>query len=158
MSGNEGIHYICSKSQNFTKSKNKNKTQDNSNRKLSLKISLQWRNDGRGGVSNHQPHHCLLNRLFRRRSKKASKLRITGFAVTGEFPAQMASNAVNISIWWRHYDRLSKWGLYYSAFNMLSRKHKSLDSSVLTLLFNPGHDLITQYNSRAVCFHVGCGF
>ena len=26
--------------------------------------------NGRDGVSNRQPHHCLLNRLFRRRSKK----------------------------------------------------------------------------------------
>ena len=30
------------------------------------------------GVSNHQPHDCLLNRLFRHRSKKTSKLRVTG--------------------------------------------------------------------------------
>ena len=29
------------------------------------------------------PHHCLLNRLFRRRSKKTSKLRVTGLC--GEF-------------------------------------------------------------------------
>ena len=55
------------------------------------------------GVSNHQPHHCLLNRLFRRRSKKTSKLRVTGLCVgnspqTGEFPAQMASDAENVSI------------------------------------------------------------
>ena len=34
-----------------------------------------------GGVSNHQPHDCLLNRLFRRRSKKTSKLRVTGLCV-----------------------------------------------------------------------------
>ena len=40
---------------------------------------LQWRHNGRGSVSNHQPHHCLLNCLFRRRSKKTSKLRVTGF-------------------------------------------------------------------------------
>ena len=33
----------------------------------------QWRHNGRDGVSNHQPHHCLLNRLFRRTSKKTSK-------------------------------------------------------------------------------------
>ena len=26
---------------------------------------------------------------------------------TGEFPAQMASNAENVSIWWRHHD--SNW-------------------------------------------------
>ena len=34
--------------------------------------SLQWRHNECDGVSNHQPHDCLLNRLFRRRSKKIS--------------------------------------------------------------------------------------
>ena len=34
---------------------------------------LRWRHNGHDGVSNHQPHHCLLNRLFGRRSKKTSK-------------------------------------------------------------------------------------
>ena len=58
-------------------------------------------------VSNHQPHLCLLNCLFRRRSKKISKLRVTGLftenaPATGEFPAQMDSNAENVPIWWRH--------------------------------------------------------
>ena len=42
-------------------------------------ITLQWRHNGHEGVSNHQLHDCLLNRLFRRRSKKPSKLRVTGF-------------------------------------------------------------------------------
>ena len=70
--------------------------------------SLQWRHSGRNSVSNHQPHHYSLNRLFRRRSKKTPKLRITGLCagnspVTGEFPAQIASNAENVSIWWRHH-------------------------------------------------------
>ena len=41
-------------------------------------VSLQWRHNGCDDVSNHQPYHCLLNHLFRRRSKKTSKLRITG--------------------------------------------------------------------------------
>ena len=41
-------------------------------------VSLQWRHNGCDRVSNHQPQHCLLNGLFRRRSKKASKLRATG--------------------------------------------------------------------------------
>ena len=40
-------------------------------------IAWQWRQNGRDSVSNHQPHDCLLNRLFRRRSKKTSKLRVT---------------------------------------------------------------------------------
>ena len=42
-----------------------------------------------------------LNRLFRRRSNKTSKLRVT---VLCEFPAEMASNAENVSIWWRHHE------------------------------------------------------
>ena len=70
-------------------------------------VALQWRSNGRNGVSNHQPRDGLLNRLFRCRSKITSKLRVTGLCVgnspvTGEFPAQRASNAENVSIWWRH--------------------------------------------------------
>ena len=72
--------------------------------------SLQWRHNDHDGVSNHQPHGCLLNCLFRRRSKKTSKLRVTGLCawnspVTGEFRAQRASNADLFSIWWRHHVR-----------------------------------------------------
>ena len=33
-------------------------------------IALLWRHNEHNGVSNHQPHHCLLDRLFRRRPKK----------------------------------------------------------------------------------------
>ena len=70
--------------------------------------ALRWRHYGRESISNHQPHRCLLNRLFRRRSKKTSKLRVTGLCAghspgTGEFRAQMASNAENVSIWVRHH-------------------------------------------------------
>ena len=70
--------------------------------------TLQWRHNEHDGVSDHQPHDCLLNRLFRRSSKKISKLRVTGLCVwnspmTGEFPAQRASNADDVSIWWRHH-------------------------------------------------------
>ena len=55
--------------------------------------ALQWRNNECDGVSNHQPHDCLLNRSFMRRSKKTSKLHVTGICegnspVTGEFPTQ----------------------------------------------------------------------
>ena len=69
--------------------------------------AIQWRHNERHGISNHQPHGCLLNRLFRCRSKKIPKLRVTGLCVgnspvTGEFPAQRANNAESVSIWWRH--------------------------------------------------------
>ena len=41
-------------------------------------ISLQWRHNGRDYVPNHQPHDCFPNRLLSCRSKKTSKLRVTG--------------------------------------------------------------------------------
>ena len=71
-------------------------------------FSLHWRYNGGDCVSNHQPHDCLLKRLFRRRSKKTSKLRVTGLCETSpgtdEFPApQMGSTAENVYIWWRHH-------------------------------------------------------
>ena len=89
---------------------------------------LQWRHHECYGISNHQPHDCLISRLFRHRSKKTSKLRITGFcegnpSVTGEFPAQRASNTENISIWWRHHN-VCVCGPYcqHSALVILSNK------------------------------------
>ena len=62
----------------------------------------QWRHNGRDGVPHHQPHDCLLNHLFRRRSKKTP--------VTGEFPAQRknVSTRKNVSIWWRHHDVIKR--------------------------------------------------
>ena len=94
---------------NFTKNNSPiNLTENFENEKFR---PLQWRHNGHDGVSNHQPHLCLLNRLVRRRSKKTSKLRVTGLCagnapVTSEFPAQMASNAENVSIWWRHHAQI----------------------------------------------------
>ena len=78
--------------------------------------------NGRDGASTHQPRDCLLNHLFRRRSKKSFKLRVTGLCagnspVTGEFPAQMSSNAENIFIWWRHH--------VCSFTALLFRRHKT---------------------------------
>ena len=78
-----------------------------------MHFSLQWRHNETDGVSNHQPRDCLLNSLFMHRSKKTSKLRVIGLCagnspVTGEFPAQRANNAENVSIWWRHHERCWK--------------------------------------------------
>ena len=71
-------------------------------------IPLQWRHNGRDGVSNHRRHDCLPNRFFRRRSRKTSNPRVTDLCegnlpVTGEFAAQRSSNAENVSIRWRHH-------------------------------------------------------
>ena len=75
--------------------------------------SLQWRHNEQDSVPNHQRLDCLLNLLFRRRSKTTSKLPVAGLCegnspVIGEFPAQRASYAENASIGWRHH----AWRLY----------------------------------------------
>ena len=74
------------------------------------------------GVSNHQPIDCLLNRLFKRRSKETSKFRATGLCAgilpgTGEFPHKWTVTeesrfdemakidyhwSLLFSSWWRH--------------------------------------------------------
>ena len=107
--------------------------------------TLPWHQHGHEGVSNHQPHCCLLNRSFWRRSKKTSKLRVTGFcagnsSATGEFPAQMASNAESVSIWWRHHDMIS---CYRSPFD------SHCNSMVLFLFCNT-----TLWSSLVVFYNV----
>ena len=74
-----------------------------------LQQTLHWRHNGRDSVSNHRRLDCLLNRLFRRRSTKISKLRVTAICegsspVTGEFPSKRASNTENVSIRLRHHE------------------------------------------------------
>ena len=63
--------------------------------------TLQWRHNERDGISNHQPHDCLLNCLFKRREN--IKAPVTGLCA-GNSPA---SNTENVSIWclkwWRHH-------------------------------------------------------
>ena len=56
--------------------------------------------------------------------KKTSKLHVTvlhvgNSPVTGEFAAQMASNAENVSIWWRHHDNVDYFP-YFSVFELLA--------------------------------------
>ena len=73
-------------------------------------LSLQWRHNEHDADSNHRRFNCLLNHLFRRRSKIAWNLRVTGpregnSPVAIEFPAQWARDAENISIWWRHHGK-----------------------------------------------------
>ena len=63
--------------------------------------SLQWRHNEHNVVSNHRRLHRLLCRLFRCRSEKSSKFRITGLCewnspVTSGFPSQRDSKAGNL--------------------------------------------------------------
>ena len=96
---------------------------------LSKFFPIQWRHDERDGVSNHRLHDCLLNRLLRRRSKKTSKPYVTALCarnspVTGEFPAQTASDAENVSISWRHH---AEHMVLWLVFNFAGRKFQTLE-------------------------------
>ena len=105
-------------------------------------IPLQRRHYGHYGVSNHQPHDCLLNRLFRRRKKITSRLRVTGFCagnspVTGEFPTQRASNAEKVFIWWRNHDH--RWSQFrcvlpYVRNNLPTTFTNTTEQSLWTIL------------------------
>ena len=105
-----------------------------------FKHTLLWRHNEPDGVSNQLPHDCSLNRLFWRRSKKTSRLRITGRCarnspVTGEFPAQRSSNAENVSIWWRHHDMDITENTRRDEMNEMG--WRNLETSLHTLVTSP---------------------
>ena len=53
----------------------------------------------------------------RKHQSSASLAFVRGIHRTGEFPAQMASNAENVSIWWRHHVGLNNsWMIHHVAF------------------------------------------
>ena len=56
-------------------------------------LSLEWRHNEHHSVSDHQPHDCLINRLFRPRSNKTSKLRVTGLCA-GNSPVTIRTISV----------------------------------------------------------------
>ena len=65
--------------------------------------SLRWRHNELDGVSDHQPH-VYSGADQRKHQSSASLAFVRGNSQgTGEFPAQMASNAENVFIWWRHH-------------------------------------------------------
>ena len=113
----------------------------------------------RHSVWNHQPHDCFLNRLFRHRSKKASKLRVTGL-FAGNFPAQMASNAENVSIWWRHHEIWQHKPLSFYiqpiSLNIFHRNSNSVEISFCSH-FDPVKEIATNFAhfaelcSRGMC-------
>ena len=79
-----------------------------------MAITLQWYLNERDSVSNHQPHNCLLKPLFRRRSKKTSKLVSLAY-VRGirrwpiNSPHRGPLPRKNVSIWWRHHEQTQCW-------------------------------------------------
>ena len=64
---------------------------------------LEWRHDGRDGVLNHKsPDLRLFTQPF---IQEQIQENVTGLCARNSpvIPAQMASNAENVSIWWHHH-------------------------------------------------------
>ena len=111
-----------------------------------MHTTLPWCYNEHDSILNHCHQKCLLNRLLRRRSKKTSKLLVTGLCegnspVTGEFPTQRASNAkkgfhLMMSSWTLESDLLHNTSIYMvdscSAW-LLQIIHVSMGSSVNAL-------------------------
>ena len=106
-------------------------------------MTKQWCNNEPNGISNGQPRDCLLNCIFWYRWKKTSKLRVTGFSagnspVTGEFPAQRASNLVNVYIWWCDHEHFQTWSSYLTFLvNTLrpSQNNHHFPDNIFTCIF-----------------------
>ena len=103
--------------------------------------SLLWRLNRRECVSIHQPRgdSCL----FSHRSMKTSKLRVTGLCkgnspVIGEFLAQRASNAENVSIliWWCHHVVMKINGALDKLFAIrVVVNHKYIQSRMIFIIY-----------------------
>ena len=111
---------------------------------VSSNLHITVRHNGRDSVSNHQPHHCLLNRLFRRRSKKTSKLRVTGLCV-GNSPE---------TFWWRHHDSCN----YFSWLGLNSSSIWYFMLSELILWYDIQHILSGWSTSVAIDTPGTCGY
>ena len=92
---------------------------------------LRWRHNDQDGVSNHQPHGCLLNRLFRRRSNKTSKLRNTGLCV-GNSPVPVNSP---------HKGPVTRKMLPFDDVIMAKSTSRGQDSGGVTAYLTPGNRL-----------------
>ena len=86
---------------------------------------LQWRHNGCDGVSNHSVS-IVCSTVFlgadqRKRQKSVSLATCEGNPpVTGGFPSQRASNAINGLIWWCHH---SKWMLSFHVKGLEIRRY-----------------------------------
>ena len=64
--------------------------------------SLQWRHNECDGLSNHRRFDCLFHAQIKENIKAPRHKPLWG-EFTGDRPTRRASNAKNVSIWWRHH-------------------------------------------------------
>ena len=96
--------------------------------------TLQWSHNEHDGIQITSLTIVYSSVYSRRRSKKTPNLHVTGLCegnspVTGEFPVQKASNAQNVSVWWRHHDL---------AFSVVA-------SQYIGLVMQEPHEVVTSW-------------
>ena len=136
--------------------------------------ALHWRHNDHDSVSNHQPQCCLLNRLFRRRSKKTSKLRVTGLCV-GNSPGPVNSPRKgpvtrkmfpfdDVIMWglvafmWGPFHRTSILGMCLKITNLRLKPHFTEASELMCSMWHyaqPGHHDLAPIWRQGISNHHG---
>ena len=136
---------------------------------LVIYLTLYWRHND---VLWHlQSLDYLFNRLFRRRSKKTPKLRVNGpyggiQRSPVDSPYKGASEAENVSIWWRHEQTINWWHIYMChstlhlvILNALQWRHKDRDGvsnhrrlrCLLNCWFRPRSKKTSKFHVTGLC-------
>ena len=104
-------------------------------RQISWRIlaALQWRHNERDGYSNHQPCDYLLNRLFRRRSKKTSAFRLTCLCEGNPPMTDGSPHKRPVTRKMLPFDMASSWRVFLAAFNAPRVDRKFLVHGRLTV-------------------------
>ena len=125
--------------------------------------SLQWCHKESDGISNHRCLNWLLTCSFRLRSRKTSKLRITGCCEgnppeTIGFPSQRASNTENVPTWWHHHgcEQLTQFTdmyiyIYHNSY--VYQKHVFISIIFTDLIdFNNFHTHLVRFKTKlSIC-------
>ena len=104
-------------------------------------MTLHWRHDERDAVSNHQPHDCLPN-VYSGPDEKENIKAPRHWPLCGDrwIPRTMASNAENVSIWWRHHEKDPLWllvvDIQYCSLTLSHRFYHALGIRNM-LIFEP---------------------
>ena len=89
--------------------------------------------------------------------RKYKKLRVTGLcAGTGEFRAQMASYAENVSIWWRHHERKTDEVMISLITTLCGCSRSRNSASCNTCIMMPGDAYMCQKAGSAMVQGVTC--
>ena len=96
----------------------------------------------------------VYSNIYSGADKKTSKLCVTELCAgnspeIGEFPTQMASNAQNVSIWWRHHGP----GIYW--FHNISKQ--VADNNFWYIYFNVSWLSIILENNSLIWYHIQNG-